>query len=200
MTIKKIQRKEVLSRGITLPRWNGKKQVYDYIPNCIAGSQAFSVASRSARGHVSTLILGVEQLAKWTNTSEWYFMPEKKMPWVLHAPAYPPEVRAVDYFDHQKIGKRFDGALQVPLNELRQFIPHYFWLSRTQWFERFWFTDNRNIMGWICRHGGLHIEYLSQEALENVEPLFSKLGFHLVTDCYTPWTGTSRVPGRRLFV
>jgi hypothetical protein len=78
--------------------------------------------------------------------------------------------KAVRYFEKNKLGKKFNGGVQVSISELPEFIKHFYCITKSDAkFHGFYFSDPaQNILGFI-HHGG---EVLLQILIEEFENQF----------------------------
>ena len=74
-------------------------------------------------------------------------------------------IDSVAYFKHQKVGKRFNGAVKVSIAELPEFIKHFFVLTRCDGeFAYYHFLDEKeNLLGFIHYSGEVRFEILNQK-------------------------------------
>ena len=50
-------------------------------------------------------------------------------PWLYQKNDYPPVQMAIDYLS-QRFDEKFNGGFKLDSNEITEFIPHLFWLTR----------------------------------------------------------------------
>ena len=83
---------------------------------------------------------------------------------------------ALQYLVDNKLGKRFNGALQVDIPQLPPFIKNLAWLVRTNGILPYvHFVDpGQNIIGNICQYGNLHIMTQTKKADKIFKDLISK--------------------------
>jgi hypothetical protein len=88
---------------------------------------------------------------------------------------YKPLIESVNFFKEQKITKRFNGAVKVNLEELEEFIKHFYVLTKCDGdFAYYHFLDDReNILGFIHYSGEVRFDVLTQK-MEKV--LLEELG------------------------
>ena len=74
-------------------------------------------------------------------------------------------IDSVDYFNNNKVGKRFNGAVKVSRAELPEFIKHFFVLTRCDGdFAYYHFLDDKeNVLGFIHYSGEIRFDILNQK-------------------------------------
>lgn len=109
-------------------------------------------------------------------------------------------VRALSYLERNGVGPRFHGALEVPLEELAEFVPHLGWLTRCiAHFPWVFFTDEKQqFLASVCKHCSLHLDALSPTAEATLQEFLPGSGFLDAgeTECYNRWGRTSAIAGR----
>lgn len=132
----------------------------------IFNSYILTVPSKSFKGHIKILASELTKLAEALSASSLIFHGDIETPWLNQDNNYSPAKKAQDYLKSQKIGKRFNGALQVDYVELPTFVVHLSWLTRCNAsLPYFYFTDpGQNILGQICQYGNLHLDTLNEQS------------------------------------
>ncbi|MDP4236208.1 MAG: hypothetical protein Q8919_07175 [Bacteroidota bacterium] len=123
------------------------------------------------------------------------FLPWYPAPWLYQKNDYPPIEAAYQYFLDSGIGKKFDGLIEVPVAELREFIPHLFWLVRGNSTADNYFCDpdGRMILS-LCKYGNIHGAYKFSFEKE-FEAAAERAGFNVGSECIRT---SSALPGRRM--
>ena len=100
-----------------------------------------------------------------------------------------------------KISKRFNGALQVDIDELPIFIKNLTWLVRTNGVMQYvHFTDpGQNIVADICQYGNLHISTKNKAADKNFKEAIAKSNFRYLADtnCHNKFSKMVRLKAGR---
>ncbi len=103
-------------------------------------------------------------------------------------------LEAASYFS-KSINPTFNGGFQLSKDEINEFIPHLFWLTRCYpALPQFHvgFSDSNTIFN-LCRYGILHLDFY--DALEQTEVLqfFSDRNYKKVETCIEPVTFNSKI-------
>ncbi len=108
-------------------------------------------------------------------------------PWLYQDNDYLPVKKALNYLEEQ-VGKSFDGGFLLKENELKEFIPHLFWLVRCNAsLPEFYISyPKSNTIINICKYGVLHFEFYSKDEKDAVLQLSSSMKFQRVETCYAP--------------
>ena len=79
----------------------------------------------------------VTELIKFITTCKFdrmIFLSDNVSPWVTKLSAsrtdYPPLINAVAYFEKNKLGKKYNGGIEVPMIDLPEFFKHYFCITQ----------------------------------------------------------------------
>ena len=132
------------------------------------------------------------------------FLGDTETPWLYQDNDYKPVKAAKEYLTFHKIGKRFNGALQVDTAELPTFINHLAWLTRCNAaLPTVHFIDKgQNIVGSICKYGNLHLDTLNEQTDKVIALLVesSKFEFGDKNSCYNLFGKTSAISGRQTVV
>jgi len=93
------------------------------------------------------------------------FLGDNTTPWLFHDHDYKPVKLGLDYLINNKISKSFNGAIQVNIENLTEFMKHLFWLVRCNGIVFYaHFSDaDFNIMVSICQYGNLHFSTLNEK-------------------------------------
>lgn len=203
----KIRRQDCLDQYQTFPlrSYNNldKDDEEFYYPD-VFRSYILTLASKSFKGHVKTLGKELAKLTKAFQSDTLIFLGDTETPWLYQTNDYKPVKEAQDFLVNNKIGKRFNGALQVDTAELPIFIKHLAWLTRCNAaLPYFHFTDQeRNIIGSICKYGNLHLDTLNEQADKTLKLFVDTSGFEYgdQNSCYNWFGKTSAISGRRTVV
>ena len=132
------------------------------------------------------------------------FLGDLDIPWLKRVNTHESFQAALQYLVHNKIGKRFNGALQVDRDELPTFIKNLTWLVRTNGVVQYvHFTDpGQNIVADICQYGNLHISTKNKTADDNLKDAIAKSSFTYLADtnCYNKFSKSGAIIGRTITV
>ena len=202
----KIRRQDCLDQYQTFPL-----RGYDYDNDDEASfypkvfkSYILTLHSKSFKGHVKTLGLEVTKLAKALQFDTLLFLGDTEIPWLYQHNDYKPAKEAQEYLTGKKVGKRFNGALQVDTSELQTFIKHLAWLTRCNAaLPYFHFIDQgQNTIGHLCKYGNLHLDTLNEQTDKTLKQFMysSKFEYGDNNSCYNWFGKTSAISGRQTIV
>lgn len=201
----KINRQSCLSNYPSFPLRSydyDKDEEQFYYPK-VFKSYILTVISKSFRGRTKQLGTELFKLAKQLSYDNLIFLGDTELPWLHQDNEYKPVKEAQQYLTDNKVGKRFNGALQVKNTELVTFVKHLSWLTRCNAsLPYFHFTDKeQNVIGYICKYGNLHIDTLNQ-ATDNLIKEFVDTGkfIYLEGNCFNEFGKTNVITGRRIIV
>ncbi len=109
------------------------------------------------------------------------------IPWLYQKNDYFPVKEALNYLKYQ-IDDTFAGGFLLNENELKEFIPHLFWLVRCNAsLPEFYISyPHSNTIISICRYGVLHFEFFDEKEKNKILNLSSLMQFKEVETCYDP--------------
>lgn len=122
-----------------------------------------TVPRSTFRGRITMLGLEISKIVKKAGCSSLIFLGDNDIPWLYRNSDYKPAKLALDYLSENKVGKKFDGALEVNHLQIPVFIRHLAWLTRCNTVLPYvYFTDpEHHVIGHICQYGQLHISVLN---------------------------------------
>lgn len=202
----KIRRQDCLDQYQTFPL-----RGYDYENDeetffCpkVFRSYILTLPSKSFKGHVKALGIEVTKFAKALKADTLIFLGDTETPWLYQHNDYKPAREAQEYLTNKKIGKRFNGALQVDTSELPTFTKHLAWLTRCNAaLPYFHFIDKgQSIIGSICKYGNLHLDTLNKQADKILKSFVdsSKFQYGDNNSCNNLFGKTSAISGRQIVV
>ena len=168
----KIKRSVALYKYPKFPLSDHVKEEY-FFPKTFK-NYTLVVDYKSTRGLIKSLAIEFTQLIHNLNFDSLIFLGDLKCP-LYRDHNYKPVKRALEYFQANKVGKTFNGAIEVDLKELNEFTRHLYWLIRTNAAcPIIHFIDNKqNVLGSIHYSGDLLIRTLNRKTdrrfLESVE-------------------------------
>jgi hypothetical protein len=168
----KIKRQDCLDKYLKFPlsEYNSKsdEEVFSY-PKIFA-LYWLKLEPKSAKGLTKLLATELTRLLKDLSIVELIFLAERKRPWItklsLERSDYKPVKDAVKYFMDNKIGRRFNGGIQIDSKELNVFFQHFYCLTRCDAsFPSIHFMDKgQNIIGLIHYSGEVKFMTLNMKA------------------------------------
>ncbi len=165
-------------------------------------SYTLTLASKSFKGHIKALGKALQQLTAHLGYMDLIFLGDTILPWLYQENDYKPVVAAQQYLMENKIGKRFNGAIQVNNQLLVPFIQHLSWLTRCNAsLPYFYFTDKgQHFIGHICKHGNLHLDTLHEAVDSLIKAGINKCPFTYLSssNCSNQFGKTSAIAGRRI--
>ncbi|MFM2359666.1 MAG: hypothetical protein RLY16_1659 [Bacteroidota bacterium] len=202
----KINRKEAIEKFPNFPlrHFDPKEEedVFNY-PRVFA-NYVFTLPSKSYKGHIKLLGTQLVFLANSLGIDHFIFMGDEDTAWLRRFNTYDCFQESLQYLSDNKIGKRFNGALQVETAEIPLFIKHLAWLVRTNGLLPYvhFIDPEQNIIGNICQHGSLHISSKNKTADKKFKNIITKSQFAYLTDgrCYNKFSKAGAIKGRTLIV
>jgi hypothetical protein len=168
----KIKRQDCLDKFPKFPQREYDKskeeEVFSY-PK-IHSLYWLKLESKSSRGLTKILATEITLLFKKLNIDKLVFLGDTKYPWISKLSAertdYKPLINSLTYLTENKIGRRFNGAIEVDILELFVFIQHFYIMTRCDAsFAYFHFMDkDQNLIGHIHYSGELRIDTLNKKA------------------------------------
>jgi hypothetical protein len=200
--ITKISYKECMDRLPNFPKTDRVGDSFFY-PKEVK-YRVLLLPSKSAKGHAKLLASEIVALLRPLNQPALVFCSEQAHPWRRHESDYPPVQEALLYLKQNKVGKSFDGALEVDVAEQATFFKHLFWLVRCHAaLPIIHFMDlEQSIVGTICQYGGLHISMLSTAAESKLQHALalSKFVASSAEKCHSTFTKSAKIAHRQIIV
>ncbi|MGB8192289.1 MAG: hypothetical protein WCF67_10240 [Chitinophagaceae bacterium] len=202
----KIKRQDCLNKYPIFPLRSydlEKDEDVSFYPK-VFKSYILTLSSKSIKAHIKALGIELTGLTKAFNADVLIFLGDTETPWLHQQNEYKPVQEAQQYLVANKIGKRFNGALQADTAELPVFIKHLAWLIRCNAsLPYFYFTDPGNkILVTICQYGNLHLDTLNAEADKMIKAFMhsSKLQYGNNSSCYNQFGKTGAISGRQITI
>jgi hypothetical protein len=156
------------------------------------------------KGNIAGIGLELTKLIKELGSGSLIFMGENERPWLYQKNDFRSAQLAEQYLIDNKIGQRFNGAIEVPVAAIRVFIKHFCWLVRCNAsLSYFHFMDaEQKIIANICQYGDLHICAISKEADDLLNSFFknSKFIVDMPERCTWRFSKSRGIPGRRIVI
>jgi hypothetical protein len=204
--VNKIRRQNCLDQFQTFPlqSYDYKKDEQSFFYPAVFKSYILSLPSKSFKGLAVALGKEMVKLVKALHTDKLIFLGDTETPWLYQDNHYKPVKAAQEYLTFQKIGKHFNGALQVDAAELPTFIKHLTWLTRCNAaLANVHFIDQKqSIVGSICKYGNLHLDTLNDRADKILKTFMNSTKFEYGDKniCYNRFVKTSAISGRQIVV
>lgn len=202
----KIKRQDCLSQYPLFPQrsYDYRKDEEDFFYPQVFKSYVLTLPSRSFKGHTKTLANEITKLVKALNADKLVFLGDTKTPWLYQQNDHKPVKEALHYLAENKIGLRFNGAIQAPATELVLFIRHLSWLSRCNAALPYIYftTPHKNIIANICKYGSLHLDTMNEESDSIVRHFVDGSPFEYgdINSCTGQFNKTRAIPGRKIIV
>lgn len=177
-----IKRRECLDKYTNFPNIDYSNDRFFY-PEVFV-SYIFTLNSKSIQNHIKNLALEITQMMGNLGCDKLTFLGNSKIPWLYQENLYEPVHDAIKYLVFNKIRKRFNGAIEVNVEELPCFLKHLSWLIRCNAsLPNFYFmNETQDFLGSICKYGNLHLDILNEETNKRIENVFSHCNFHCLSD------------------
>jgi hypothetical protein len=184
--ITKINRQKAIDKFPNLPlrHYDHKKDedVFNY-PKTFA-NYILTLPSKSNKGHIKLLGIQLVSFMKNLGLDNLIFLGDIDIAWLRRLNTYDVFQEALEYLVDKKIGKRFNGALQVDITEIPIFIKHLTRLVRTNGILPYihFIDPGQNIIGSFCQYGSLHISTKTKKADRNFKNAILKSSFKYLTE------------------
>jgi hypothetical protein len=161
----KIKRQDALDQFTKFPQADHMKEEYFY-PKVYKRHELF-VAAESVKGISRELSIEIPQLMKHLGISSLIFLGDIKYGWYPYYKQHDHKLvkEAVQFLKENKVGPRFNGALQVDFKDLKEFIRHLYPLTLTNALSpMLYFMDKeQNILGIIHYRGMVFISAFNKK-------------------------------------
>jgi hypothetical protein len=202
----KISRHTAIKNYPALPliQYNEKKDDYDFHYPDVFANYILSFPSKSFKSHAKFLGSEITTLNIEAASEGLIFLGDNDTPWLYRDHIYAPAKRGLKYLAENNIGKQFNGAIQVGMDETQTFIEHLAWLVRCNAvLPTIYFTDpGQSMIGNLCQYGNLHISTRSTDHDEKFQSILSKSRFERMFDgiCDERFSKTGLIKGRDILV
>jgi hypothetical protein len=192
--LKKIGRKIFLEKYPNITHGNAYRDKF-VVPE-VYDSYILYANSGSTTGLCSGVSTGLTKLMQLLCYDRVYFLGDTTTPWLFRDHDYTPVNRGLTYLANNKISKSFNGAIEVDIQSLTQFMKHLFWLVRCNGIVTYvqFIDPGFNIMGSICQYGNIHFSTVNEEVDEAFNNELPQTGLHILegNNC-----GGERIYGRK---
>ncbi len=202
----KISRQNAINKFPALPlrQYNLKEEDYDFYYPKVFANYILTLPAKSYKGYFKLMGTAINDLKTHLGFDKLIFLGDEKTAWLYRDHDYKPVKEALQYLANNKIGKRFNGAIQVDNTALPVFIQQLCWLVRCNAVLPYiYFIDpEQNIIGNICQYGNLHISTRTKMADNRFKAAISKSKFEYLSDgnCYNRFSKSNTVKGRQILV
>jgi len=202
----KINRQTSINQYPVFPlrTYNAKKEEDDFSYPKTFSSYVLTLPSKSWKGHIKLLGAAVADLTKQFGADTLIFLGDSDIPWLYGSHDFKQAKEALQYLFDKKIGKKFNGAIQVELAALPVFIQHLTWLVRTNAISSYvhFIDPQQNILGTICQYGNLHLYALNKKVTPRLKELISRSIFQYVKDeiCVEKFSVAGVIKGRQMTI
>ena len=182
----KIDRQDAINRFPNLPlrHYDPKddEEVFNY-PKVFA-NYVLTLPSKSYKGHIKLLGTQLASLTTYLGYKDLIFLGDSDIAWLRRFKEYKTFQEALQYLLDNKVGKRFNGALQVDIIQLPFFIKNLAWLVRTNGILPYvhFIDPGQNIIGEICQYGNLHVSTKNKTVDKKLKVAIAKSSFTYLTD------------------
>lgn len=156
---------------------SSKKNTTEYLKDIANGLERI----RIELGETDLMVLGID------NT-----------PWLYQENEYLPVKNALNYLK-QRIDKKFDGGFLLNKEDILEFVPHLFWLTRCNASLPYFyisFPKSLTIIS-ICKYGVLHFDFYNQSEKVKILNILSDMNFQKIDNCEDP-VEFDRFDGRQI--
>ncbi|CAN5522560.1 hypothetical protein BH11BAC3_BH11BAC3_44320 [soil metagenome] len=203
----KINRQDCLNKFPKFPlrEYDPIKDDEDFFYPKVFKSYVLTLDTKSLKGHTTLLSTELSGLTKALGFDNLIFLGDNKNYWLtklsLERNDYELLKDALKYLLDNKVGKRFNGALEVGNSELTVFIKHFFCLVRCDAsLPYFHFMDTeQNFIGNICQYGNIHLDTLNKKIDRLFNETLAKTKFKILEDrnCFPAFSKNSKIKTRQ---
>ena len=167
----KIKRQHCLDKFPKFPQREYSKSIDEEIffyPE-IQSLYWLKLKSKSSNELTKILATEITSLFERLNIFKLVFLGDTKRTWISKLSAerddYKPLINAISYLKENKIGRRFNGAIEVDISELFDFIQHFYIMTKCDGsLPYFHFMDKgQNLIGYIHYTGEVRIDTLNKK-------------------------------------
>ena len=144
-------------------------------------------SKQNTEDYLNDISQSLEQIRIELNESDLMILGVNNTPWLIQENDYKPVKKALDYLK-RKIDSKFDGGFLFREENLIEFIPHLFWLTRCNASLPYFymsFPKSKCIIT-LCKYGVLHFEFYDQDEKIKILKILSDLNFKELRNCSDP--------------
>lgn len=184
--ITKVNRKLCLEKYPSLPSliWVKSKKDYDEFYPDFYDFFILKISGKSFETKIKRLGKEMKNVFAKMGCKDLTFLGDMNTPWLYRDNDYKPAKLAVDYLKENKLGKKFNGALKVQIEDIPVFIGHLAWLTRCNTVvPDVHFTNlAHSIVGHVCQYGNLHLSIVNSEIEGSLMRILESSKFEFLTD------------------
>ncbi len=160
---------------------NTDEEVY-YFPKIITGGW-YEIPSIPRQNFMKRLSFEITRLVIACKIERLIFLSDKDGRWVTKLSSnrtdYPPLIKAVAFFEKNKLGKNFNGGIEVAVEGLAEFLQHYYCVTRCDGsFHSGYFSNPaQSFIGGIHYSGEVQICVLKKKFLPVMEKALRQTKF-----------------------
>ncbi|WP_339756824.1 hypothetical protein [Algoriphagus aquimarinus] len=149
------------------------------------GRTTLTSSKKDSQGYLNDLGQSLTDLSR--DYGELIILGDWNTPWLNQQNDYPPVAKALQFLS-QKIDKKFNGGFVLNSDEISEFTPYLFWLTRCNAsLPEFMMTfKNSKTVIEICKYGVLHLEFYGEQEREKLMNFFNDREFEEVDSCNDP--------------
>ncbi|MFM2363451.1 MAG: hypothetical protein RLZZ316_2353, partial [Bacteroidota bacterium] len=162
----KLNRQKAIDDFPILPLRYYDKKKDDYIfknPKVFA-NYVLAVLAKSKKGYIKLMTTELIKLIEVGGGDKLIFLGDLDIPWLKRLNTHASFQEPLQYLIDNKIGKRFNGAIQVSIKELPVFIKHLTRLVSSNGILPYvHFTDpKQSFLGDFCQYDDLHLSTMNK--------------------------------------
>ncbi len=197
----KINRQKCLDTYPKFPTADDNKELY-YFPKS-TGSYTLTLPAKSPTELIKLMAHELTDLFLKMNLESLIFLGDSKTSWLYQHNNYKPVKEALQFLIDNKVGQKFNGAVEIKTSQLKTFLKHIAWLTRCNAsLPNFHFSDKeQNFIGNICKYGNWHLNTLNKLTDKKIKELIndSKLDYSS-GQCTNSFSKSSSIKYRQIVV
>jgi hypothetical protein len=179
--LKRLSRRTCLKKYPLFPKSSPRVNRF-FFPE-IVGNYVITISAKTETAHIKMLAIEICKLLHNIGIDSILCLGDYPLPWRYQAHNHKPVVKALDYLIKNGIAETFDGAIEVSIQELPEFLVHLYWLQRCcATLPDFHFMDKgQSIVGHICKYGNLHLGIINEETASTIAKQLKNTGLVAMT-------------------
>jgi len=169
-----IKRQDCLDEYSNFPKSDNLKEEFFY-PKFFS-SFILTLESKSKNGNIKNLSKEFTKLMIDFGIDSLIFIGDTNRPWLYLNSSNKSAKKALQYLKDNKVSKTFNGALEVKIDEMEEFLVNLSWLVRIfAALPIFNFMDKKqNFVGNICQYGHFHMSLLNKKTDQRFKKVIDK--------------------------
>lgn len=162
--IRKIARRRFLKEYPDFPIVSYYRNKY-FFPDTY-GHYILYVEAKSTIGLCKNIAGELLKLIRGLNYQQVVCLGDQSTPWLFREHYYKPVKEGLNYLVQKNASKSFNGAFQIDLTDLQEFLRNIFWLVRCNGIVFIPHFSDRdfNIIVSVCQYGNIHFSTLNETA------------------------------------